>query len=49
MSFWECFLRLIPYAAGLVILVGVGYPAAMVSMYKLAGSKLPVKEILRRI
>ena len=49
MSFWECFWSLMPYVAGLVIFFGVIYPAAMVIMYKLAGSKLSVREILKKI
>ncbi len=49
MTFWECFLALLPFIAALWGVFGIVYPVVMVILYKLAGSGLTVKEILRRI
>lgn len=49
MTYAECFLVLSIFAACLAFFFGVVYPMAMVMWYKLSGSELSVKEILRRI
>lgn len=49
MTFWECFIRLLPFALGIFFLFGVIYPVSMVIWYKLSGSELSVREILKQI
>ncbi len=49
MTFWDCFIKLQYFVILIGVLFGVVYPAVMVVLYKLAGSKLSIKEILRRI
>lgn len=49
MTYIECFLIISAFGLGIVGLFGVGYPLAMVIWYKLTGSELSVREILRRI
>lgn len=45
----ECFLTLLPLVLVPFFVFGVLYPVAMVIWYKLSGSELTVREILRRI
>ena len=49
MTYMECFLVLCALGAIPGFLFGFVYPAAMVIWYKLAGSGLSVKEILKQI
>lgn len=49
MSYIECFIKLLPFALGFCFVFGVVYPVAMVIWYKLTGSELSVREILKQI
>lgn len=49
MTFWECFFIICRFGLGLVALFGVIYPAVMILGHKTFGSKLTVREILRKI
>ncbi len=49
MTFMSCFMFLAPWLMGVCVAFGVVYPAVMVAMYKLCGSKLSIREILKRI
>lgn len=49
MTFWQCFISLMPFVAAAVLVFGVVYPAVMVVIYKASGSRLSIREILKRI
>lgn len=49
MTFIQCFVKLLPLIAVLLGTFAVTYPALMIGLCRLAGSKLTVREILRRI
>ncbi|MBQ7119854.1 MAG: hypothetical protein IJO09_06530 [Oscillospiraceae bacterium] len=49
MTFMQCFIKLLPYAIGLCSLFGIIYPISMIILYKLSGSGISIREILRRI
>lgn len=49
MTFMDCFMFIAPWVMGICVAFGVLYPAVMVGMYKLCGSKLTICEILKRI
>ena len=46
---FECFMILLPFALGAVALFGIVYPAVMVALYRLAGGKRPIKDIIGRL
>ena len=49
MTFWQCFIALMPFVLAAVLFFGVGYPVAMVVIYKASGSRMSIREILKRI
>ena len=49
MTFWQGFISLMPFVLAAVLIFGAGYPLAMVMWYKLRGSGLSIREILKRI
>ena len=49
MTFWQSFIALMPFVAAAVLFFGVGYPAVMVVIYKASGSRLSIREIMKRI
>ena len=49
MTFWQCFISLMPFVLAAVLFFGVVYPAVMIAIYKLGGSRMSIREIMKRI
>lgn len=49
MTFWQSFIALMPFVAAAVLFFGVGYPIAMIVIYKARGSRLSIREIMKKI
>jgi hypothetical protein len=49
MTFWQCFISLMPFVLAAGLFFGVVYPAVMIVIYKLGGSRLSIREIMKRI
>lgn len=49
MTFWQCFISLMPFVLAAVLFFGIVYPAVMIAVYKVSGSRLSIREILKRI
>lgn len=49
MTFWQCFISLMPFVLAAGVFFGVVYPAVMIVIYKSSGSRMSIREIIKRI
>lgn len=49
MTTYEVFKALMPFVLALVAIFGVVYPTVMIVIYKASGSRLSIREIMKRI